>query len=139
MAAVEIQRDRLPFAYGAATAALAVTLLAVVSRLTAGPSGGTSPVVLAAMLGCGAVLVATYLRLDPGWVAWRRALAALTFTSIAYPGAWAVVALQPDSRLAGSLAAIGHVPQLVAFSVLPLLAVRYLGRGSTARRCRAGR
>ncbi|HEX6235137.1 MAG TPA: LuxR C-terminal-related transcriptional regulator [Jiangellaceae bacterium] len=91
-----------------------------------------------AALGAGAVLVATYLRLDPGWITWRHAVGAVALVSLAYPGLWAGAALASDqaprSRVAWAFAVLGglgHLPLLAAFSLLPLLAVRYLGRGTS--------
>lgn len=133
-----IHRSRFPFAYAAGALGFAVVALVVVSRSVAGPFWGTSYVVLAAALGAGAVLVTTYLRLDPGWITWRHAVGAVAIGSLAYPGLWAGAALAsnqaPGSRVAWAFAVlggVGHVPLLAAFSLLPLLAVRYLGRGTT--------
>lgn len=127
-----------PFATVTAVAATFVTLLVVAARIVAEPFWGTSYVVLAAMLACAGALVATYLRLEPGWIAWRRAVAALTFAAIAYPGLWAAAAIA-DAHLPGTvvtwlfavLAGTWHLPMIGAFSLLPLLAVRYLGTGSS--------
>lgn len=84
------------------------------------------------------MLVATYLRLDPGWITWRHAVGAVALVSLAYPGLWAGAALASDqaprSRVAWAFAVLGglgHLPLLAAFSLLPLLAVRYLGRGTS--------
>jgi DNA-binding NarL/FixJ family response regulator len=135
---VAIHRYRFPFAYVAGVLALAVVALVVVSRSVAGPFWGTSYIVLVAALGAGAVLVATYLRLDPGWITWRHAVGAVALVSLAYPGLWAGAALAsdqaPGSRVAWAFAVLGglgHLPLLAAFSLLPLLAVRYLGRGTS--------
>jgi DNA-binding CsgD family transcriptional regulator len=96
--------------------------------------------VLAAALAAAAVLVHTYLSLDPGWISWRRAVAGLALAALAVPGWSALAALAsaaaPNSFLAWGtavLAGTAHLPILAAFSLLPLLAVRYLGRGSTRR------
>lgn len=133
-----IHRYRFPFAYVAGVLALAVVAVVVVSRSVAGPFWGTSYIVLVAALGAGAVLVATYLRLDPGWITWRHAVGAVALVSLAYPGLWAGAALAsdqaPGSRVAWAFAVLGglgHLPLLAAFSLLPLLAVRYLGRGTS--------
>jgi DNA-binding NarL/FixJ family response regulator len=134
---VAVLCSRLPFAYVAAGLAAAVVVLVVTARQVDEPFWGTSYVVLLAMLVCAGVLVATYLRLDQGWVTWRQAVVALTLAAIAYPGWWAALTLageaDPGGPLTWALAvsgAVGHLPLLAGFSLLPLLAVRYLGRGS---------
>lgn len=117
-----------------------VVISVVVARQGDAPVGATSYLVLAAAIGAAAVLVHTYLTLDPGWITWRRAVAALALASLAVPG-WAalatlVSAAAPNTPLAWAtavLAGTAHLPVLAAFSMLPLLAVRYLGRGSTRR------
>jgi DNA-binding NarL/FixJ family response regulator len=134
---VAVLRSRLPFAYVAAGLAAVVVLLVVTARQVGEPFWGTSYVVLLAMLVCACVLVATYLLLDQGWVTWRHAVIALTLAAIAYPGWWAALALAGEAHPGGPLTwalavtgAVGHLPLLAGFSLLPLLAVRYLGRGS---------
>lgn len=135
-----LHRSRLPFAWFVGGLAPLVTTSVVVARQGAALPGGTSYPVLAAALAATAVLVHTYLILDPGWITWRRALAALALASLAVPGwsafATLVSAAAPNTLLAwGSavLAGTAHLPVLAAFSLLPLLAVRYLGRGATRR------
>ncbi len=132
-------RGRLWFAYLAGALALVVTVLVVVATVEVGAltGGPTSYGVVAAMLICSAIQVRTYLMLEPGWIGWRQLIGALTLVNIAYPGLWAALALTsdrlPDTRVTWAfavLAGAGHLPSLAAFSVLPLLAVRYLGRGS---------
>jgi DNA-binding CsgD family transcriptional regulator len=117
-------------------AATAVVVLVVVSRVVTGPFWGTSYVVLGAAVACAAALVATYAALGPGWVTWRQSILLLAWLVLAYPGWWAAVALadhaDPGSRttwLFAVVAGTAHLPVIAAFSLLPLLAVRYLGRG----------
>jgi DNA-binding CsgD family transcriptional regulator len=112
--------------------------LTLAGRETTGPSPQTSPVVLVAALATAAVVVLTQVRLGPGWVAWSRALTGLTVAVLAYPALWSLAAVSsqqaPHSPLAWGtavLATTAHLPLVAAFSLLPLLAVRYLGRGST--------
>jgi DNA-binding CsgD family transcriptional regulator len=98
----------------------------------------TSYVVVMAAVATAAVLLATSRSLDAGWVAWRRGLRVVAGLSLAYPGLWAVAELASD-RAPGSrgtwviavLAVVGHLPLVAAFSLLPLVASGYLGRGSS--------
>lgn len=121
-----------------------VGVLVVVARTVglpdAAPGGalppGTSPWVLAAAGVAAAVLQRSRSALTDGWSTWRRVLGVLAFACLAYPGLWAAAvlasAVAPDTVLAwvpALLATTAHVPLLAAFSVLPLLAARYLGRG----------
>jgi DNA-binding CsgD family transcriptional regulator len=115
-----------------------MTVLVFVSRSVAGPVMGTSYVVVVAGLLAGGALVMAYLTLDEGWVTWRRVLALLALVALAYPASWAAAALAsdlaPDSGAAWALAVLAgtaHLPVIASFSMLPLLAVRYLGRGSS--------
>jgi hypothetical protein len=131
-------RLRSPLSYAAVAGGLAVVVLTVATRRVTAPNLGTSLWVLGFMVAVVAVLVRTYLRLGQGWVTWRRAVAGLIFTSLAYPALWAAAALTAEGDpsgfvtwLAGSVAGVGHIPQLVALSVLPILTARYLGRGAT--------
>jgi DNA-binding NarL/FixJ family response regulator len=137
---VAVHRSRLPFARSAGGLAVLVVLVVVVARQYGTPVGGASYPVLVAALAVAAVLVYTVLTLDPGWISWRRAVAALALASLAVPGWSALAALvsaaAPNTPLAwitAVLAGTAHLPLLAAFSLLPLLAVRYLGRGSTRR------
>lgn len=105
------------------------------SRVTLGSTGQTSLPVLAAALLTGSALARVATGLGPGWVLWRRALTTLAVLATAYPGWWAVAALashhSPDTVgawLPAALAGIGHLPVIAAFSLLPLLAIDYLGR-----------
>lgn len=116
--------------------AVAVGTLAV--RDGAGTTPQTSPLVLAACLGCGTVVLGTRAALGTAWVTWSRTLGCLALLVIAYPGAWALATaasgVAPGSAAAWAaavLATTAHLPLVASFSVLPLLAVRYLGRGST--------
>lgn len=97
---------------------------------------GTSPWVLAAAGLAAAALQHSRTALTDGWTTWRRVLGLLALACLAYPGLWAVAvlasAVAPSSVLAwvpALFATTAHVPLLAAFSVLPLLASRYLGRG----------
>lgn len=135
-----VDRSRLPFARLVAVLAALVTVAVVVARQVGPPLGGASYPVLAAALGAAAVLVHTHLTLDPGWITWRRGVGALALAALAVPG-WSALAMlasyaAPYTPLAWGtavLAGTAHLPLLAAFSLLPLLAVRYLGRGSTRR------
>lgn len=111
--------------------------LVVVSRHVAGPLAATSYAVLAAAAVAAGMLVATLDSLGLGWRTWHRALVTLLVALVAYPGLWAFAALSSHVAPGGALtwalavlAGVGHLPMIAAFSALPLLAVRYLGRGS---------
>lgn len=135
-----VHRSRLPFSWLVGGLAVAVTAAVVIARQGPAPLGGASYPVLAAALAAAAVLVHTHLTLDPGWITWRRAVAGLALAALAVPG-WSALATllsaaAPNTPLAWAtavLAGTAHLPVLAAFSLLPLLAVRYLGRGSTRR------
>lgn len=121
-----------------AALALVTVTATLAGRGTAGPSPQTSPVVLVASLATAAVIVLTRMRLGTGWLAWSRALTWLTVTVLAYPALWSLAAVSshhaPQSAAAwvtAVLATTAHLPLVAAFSLLPLLAIRYLGRGST--------
>lgn len=126
-----------------AVAACAVTtgttlVLVLLAATTETRIPATSPVVVAAALVTGTALVAAYAGLEPGWVVWRRAILAVGLWSLAYPGLWAAAVLA-SAGLPGSsatwflatLAGVAHLPLIAVFSLLPLQAVRYLGRGSS--------
>lgn len=134
---MQVHRSRLPFTYVIAGAAVLVVVLVVAARLVAEPFWGTSFVFLGAAVAGTAVTVWTYLRVGPGWVTWRLALGAIAIGMLAYPAAWAAAALASQwasGRILWGFAVlggVGHIPLLVAFSALPLLAVRYLGPESS--------
>lgn len=128
--------DRLRFAACVAALAVGTVALVVVARGEGTATWGTSYVVVGSAVVASAVISRAHLSLDPGWARWRRAVAALALCCLAWPAALACAALaselRPGSRLAwatAALAGVGHLPLLAAFSLLPLLAVRYLGRG----------
>ena len=127
-------RVRLPV--GVAVLAVLATALTAYARAVGTTFWGTSYVLPVAALACAAVMVREHQRLDPGWVRWRRAVAALALGALAWPvllaGASLASGLAPGSKVAWALAVaggVGHLPLIAAFSLLPLLAVRYLGRG----------
>jgi DNA-binding CsgD family transcriptional regulator len=119
-----------------AVLAVGATALTAYARAAGTPFWGTSyalPVAAAASAGA---MTWVHLRLDEGWVRWRQAVAALVLGALAWPvllaGASLASGLAPDSAVAWALAVaggVGHLPLIAAFSLLPLLAVRYLGRG----------
>ena len=122
-------------------AMVAVACLTVVAGLVvdAGPPGA-SPWVLVWALVTAVVLLLAHRGLDPGWVAWRRATLGLFGVALAYPAVAAALALAASSdptssstRLLAALATAGHVPVIAALSLLPLLAVRYVGDGLPPR------
>lgn len=133
-----IHRSRLPLVWAAGGLGLAMLVLVLVSRSVAGPVMGTSYVVVVAGLGAGGAIMMAYLTLDQGWVTWRRVLSLLVLVALAYPATWAAAALASD-LVPGSgavwalavLAGTAHLPVIASFSMLPLYAVRYLGRGSS--------
>lgn len=125
-----------------AAAALVAVLAAVLGRGSTAPAAqppvAMSPVVLLAMLVAVAALVGAALVGGSGLRVWRWTLTALAVFAAAYPATWAVATLvslaRPGSALAWSTAVaavVGHLPVLAAFSVLPLLAVRYVSRVRT--------
>ncbi|MGG5257330.1 helix-turn-helix transcriptional regulator [Phycicoccus avicenniae] len=77
--------------------------------------------------------------LGTGWAGWRLVLRMLVLAALAVPAAWSVAVLASDVRpdgmlawLTALLATTSHLPLVAAFSLLPWLATRYLGHGSTA-------
>lgn len=115
-------------------------LVLVANIVTVSGSAGTSPWVLACALATATVILAAHRGLDPGWVAWRRATLALLCVTLAYPAVWAALDLAASSdpassttRTLAALATVAHVPVLASLSLLPLLAVRYIGHGSSPR------
>lgn len=119
-----------------AVLAVGVVALTLLARLAGTPFWATSYVVPLAAAASAGVMAWVHLRLDEGWVRWRQAVAALALGALAWPallaGASLASALVPDTRAAWALAVaggVGHLPLIAAFALLPLLAVRYLGRG----------
>ena len=115
---------------------------AVFAVLVAGPAevavAGTSPVTWLCAVIASILLLRCSRRLGPGWVRWRQGLHLLAILGLAYPLLWcaAVVATSwlPGDRAAWAvavLAGMAHLPMLTAFSAMPLMAVRSLGRGSS--------
>lgn len=132
------QPSRVLVVAGLALWAVAAAAIVVVARSLTEPFWGTSYLVVGAMLVAVGVLLATHRSLGPGWVTWRRSLAALAAWAAAFPALWAALALVAAAdapvRTVWSfavLAGTAHLPFVAAFSLLPLGAVRYLGRGST--------
>ena len=126
----------------AATVMIAVAGLTVTAGVVAGPGPpGDSPWVLVWALVTAVVLLLAHRGLDPGWVAWRRATLGLVGVALAYPAVAATLALAVASdstggswiRLLAALTTVGHVPVIAALSLLPLLAVRYVGDGLPPR------
>jgi DNA-binding CsgD family transcriptional regulator len=127
-----------------ALVALASLVLATLARAEPVTVPATTWPVLVAMAGAAAFLVAAVRALGPGWPDLRRLLVFLTVIAAAYPGLWALAVIMtgrsPDSTaawVAAVLAGVAHLPLLGAFSVVPLLSVRYLGPG-TGRSLLAG-
>lgn len=122
-------------------AGVGVVAVVVVARAQAGPYWGTSYIVLAAALVATVGLVAATRQLGEGWLRVQQVVLLLALFVMAYPGLWAAASLAdaaaPGSRTTWAfvvLAGVGHLPMIASFSLLPLLAVRYLGQGSTRRR-----
>ena len=120
---------------------VAVSALVLVADIVS-PAGsaGTSPWVLACALVTASVILTAHRGLDPGWVAWRRSTLGLFCVTLGYPAAWAASGLAASSdpassttRALAALATVAHVPVLASLSLLPLLAVRYIGQGSSPR------
>ena len=122
------------------TGSVAVVSLALVlasGSADATPLPATTPVVLPAMVGAGVALARAIRSLDPGWVALRRLLTGLAVVAVGYPGLWSMAAIvsgrapySAPTWLLSVLAGTGHLPVIAAFSLVPLLSVCYLGRGS---------
>lgn len=118
-------------------AAAASTALALGSRWAVEPVPATSYAVVVASLAASVLVLLARSGLDSGWLAWRRALLALAALVSAYPGLWGLAVLvsdvapgSPAAWATATVALVAHLPVLAAFSLLPLAAVRYLGRGS---------
>jgi DNA-binding CsgD family transcriptional regulator len=124
----------------AATAALLLgsAAVALLSRAVAFPTAATSVPVLAAMVVCAVLVLRTVAGLGTGWGELRSRLGWLVGVAVVYPGLWGAAALvswsAPDGTAAwatAALAGVAHLPLIASFSLVPLLAVRYLGRGSS--------
>jgi DNA-binding NarL/FixJ family response regulator len=124
----------------ASVAALAVgaVVLVAIARAEGTAFWGTSYVVTVSAAVAALAMAREHRRLDPAWTRWRQAVAALAVGSLVWPallaGAALASGLRPDGRLAwvtAAAAGVGHLPLLAAFSLLPLLAARYLGRGGS--------
>lgn len=133
---MQAHRSRLRPVAGVGLLAVGLVVLVVVARTFGIGGWGTSYVVLAAALGGSSVAAATFVLLDAGWVRWRQSILALAVAALAWPallaGASIGSAQAPHSLVAwvfAVLAGVGHLPMIAAFSLLPLLAVRYLGPG----------
>lgn len=120
-----------------AFAALGSVGLVISTRAAPEPLPTAQPLVLLAMLVAGLALVRAIRSLDGGWTALRRLLTGLTVIAVGYPGLWAAALIassrEPHTALAWALAVLAgtaHLPLIGAFSVIPLLTVRYLGTGS---------
>jgi DNA-binding CsgD family transcriptional regulator len=131
-----VHPTRARFAVCVALLAVGATALTAYARAEGTPFWGTSYVVPLAAAAAAAAMTWVHLRLDEGWVRWRQAVATLALGALAWPallaGAALASALAPGSGAAWALAVaagVGHLPLIAAFSLLPLLAVRYLGRG----------
>ena len=117
-------------------AALSIALSLAAPHEAVGVPGATWPVLLA-MVAAVAVLVTAIRSLGQAWPALRRLLTVIGVAAAAYPGLWALAAIAtvqaPSSSASwatGVLAGVAHLPVIGAFSVVPLVAVRYLGPGS---------
>lgn len=118
-------------------AVLSVALVLVSRTATDTLLPATEPVVLPAMVGAGIALARAIRSLDPEWVDLRRLLTALALAAACYPGLWALAAIASEQAphsartwFMSALALSGHLPVIAAFSLLPLLSVRYLGHGT---------
>ncbi len=119
----------------------AVTVASLALCLTTGPEAAKVPAtawpVLVAMVASVAVTTVAVGGLGHGWRGLRAVLVAMTVVAAAYPGVWALAVLA-SARSPGSgsawaaavVAGVAHLPLIGAFSVVPMLSVRYLGRGS---------
>ena len=120
-----------------AAAALASLALSIVAGSEAPTVPATTWPVLLAMVASSAVVVVAIAALGQGWRGLRRLLTVLAVVSAAYPALWALAVLAtavgPGSALAWAaavVAGVAHLPLIGAFSFVPLLSVRYLGRGA---------
>ncbi|HSO68489.1 MAG TPA: helix-turn-helix transcriptional regulator [Arachnia sp.] len=120
-----------------AAVALASLALCLVTGSDAATVPATTWPVLLAMIASAAVIAVAIAGLGQGWRGLRRVLTVLAVVAAAYPGLWALAvlatALAPGSAIAWAaavVAGVAHLPLIGAFSVVPLLSVRYLGRGT---------
>lgn len=131
-------RGRAPARWWLAALTLGSGGLVVWSSAVADTLPQASGWVLLGGVAAAAVLLRQGALMGPGWLAWRRALVTLSAVVVAYPGLWAAAALAsaswPGTTATWALAAlagVAHFPVIAGFSLLPLLAVRYLGRQSS--------
>ena len=120
-----------------AVAASVVVAVVVAAREVVGPWWASSP----ALVGAAVVAAACLTVLRAGVAAWPAArvlLACLAAAALAVPGWWALAAmasaLVPESLTAWLTAVpamTAHLPLVAAFSLLPLVCLRYLGVGTS--------
>lgn len=123
---------------GVAAASGCAVLAVLLARPPGGSVAGTSPVTWGCAVVTSVLLLRTTRLLEPGWVRWRQGVILLAILGLAYPLVWcAAVAASwwmPGDRATWAVAVLAgtaHLPMLTAFSVMPLMAVRSLGRGSS--------
>lgn len=109
--------------------------LVVAAREVVGPWWASSPVLVGGAVLASACLAVLGTRVDR-WPAARVLLACLAAAVLAVPGWWAMAAmasaLVPTSLVAWLTAVpamTAHLPLVAAFSLLPLVCLRYLGVG----------
>ncbi|WP_010146255.1 helix-turn-helix transcriptional regulator [Serinicoccus profundi] len=112
-------------------ASLALSIASAAEPVVVPPT--TWPV-LVSMVVAVVVMLAAIGTLGRGWSGLRLLLTLLTVVAAAYPGLWAlavtVTVQAPHSAAAwatGVLAGVAHLPVVGAFSMVPLICVRYLG------------
>lgn len=118
-----------------------VTVWTVLAGAAADPQlPGLSLWVLGSAMVTAAILLIAYRGLHPGWLWWRRVTLVLFGLTVAYPALWAALSLtaaaDPHSlvtRILATVVTVAHVPVLASLSLLPLLAIRYIGHGSSPR------
>jgi DNA-binding CsgD family transcriptional regulator len=118
--------------------AIASSVLAVASRTTGVTVPATSVAVLVFMVAAGTAFAVATSWVGHGWIRLRQSIALVGMAATALPGLWglAVIASETAPDTVGSwawavLATTAHLPLLASFSLLPLLAVRYLGGGAS--------
>lgn len=111
--------------------------VAAASRAEPIAAPATTWPVLVAMVAAVAFSMASIRSLGEGWPDLRRILVLIACVAAAYPGLWGLAlvasAQAPHSAVAWAtavLAGVAHLPVIGAFSVVPLLSVRYIGPGS---------